>query len=247
MTPPAHIPTPSARQVPLDYASLASYMVALGYPARLELLDLLRFPSTLGAIKLIPHRADAARSDRVAARETIRAHLDKLAEVGLVRVERIEEAGQAVNRYAVNLPKLYALLEDLRRLCTLYAAQAPAEPTGTLVPSAGREQPHGPRLVLVHGVYEGKAFPLDPRATDQKGWVIGRAPGLPVTLDYDPFVSAEHASVSSQGGRYFLTDLEESKNGTFLNWVPLAKGEAHPIRAGDVIGVGRSLLCLALE
>lgn len=233
------------RQVPVDYVSVASYLAALGYPARLELLDLLRFPVTLGQIKLTPHRGEG-NPERTAARETIRAHLDKLVEVGLVRVERVEEGGKQLNRYSVNPQKLYGLLEEMRRLSTMFAGRGGAgDATGTLGTQAKSSPVKGPRLVLVHGVYEGKAFPLAASNAQDGRWLIGRRPGLPVCLDYDPYVSLENAVVTQRDSQFQLTDLRGSKNGTTLNWAPLAKDAPRALEPGDVVGVGRSLICFA--
>jgi pSer/pThr/pTyr-binding forkhead associated (FHA) protein len=86
-------------------------------------------------------------------------------------------------------------------------------------------------------------FPLDARTRgDQRGWVIGRRRSLAVGLDYDPFVSQEHAEVLPVQGGFEVRDLETNKNGTSLNWEPLARGGSRLLEQGDVIGVGRTLL-----
>jgi DNA-binding transcriptional ArsR family regulator len=235
-----------AREPPIDYATLASNLSAVSYPVRLELLDRLRFPHTLAEIKVAALRGGAGSPEHLAARETVRAHLDKLVDVELVHVEQFREEGRTTNRYSVNLAKLYGVVEELRRVSTMYAGQwAGPDATGTLQPAPPPAPVQGPRLVLVHGAYEGKSFPLDARTAQDGQWVIGRKRGIPVSLEYDPYVSLENSAIMREGSSYVLTDLEGSKNGTALNWVPLAKGLPRELRASDVIGVGRSLLVFA--
>ncbi|MHB8605176.1 MAG: FHA domain-containing protein [Thermoplasmatota archaeon] len=240
---------PDPRALPVDYATLAELLAALGYSTRLEIVERLRFPHTLGELRIAPARVrEGENPDRAVARQTVQAHLEKLVEADLVRMEQVELDGRLTNRYVVNRQRLYALTEDLRRLGVLQATQLPAEDL-TVPVGAGASAPDatGPRLTLVHGVYEGKAFALDAKSAADGKWTIGRRVGLPVSLDYDPFVSTENAYVSARDGRFTLTDVRESKNGTMLNWRPLAKGATVPLKACDVIGVGRSLLVFAAE
>jgi len=240
----------SSRSAPIDYVTLAEYLKALGYPARLELLDLLRFGHTMGEIKLSPHRVNPGENPgRTASRQTIQAHLDKLIDADLVRVDEIEQDGRAANRYRVNPQKLYALTEDLRRLSVRYAGRGiVGDATNTLGARTAVEGPagtSGPRLVLVHGAYEGKVFSLDAASARDGQWVIGRKLGVQVALDYDPFVSLENSVVEASTDGFSITDLPESKNGTSVNWEPIPKGTPRRLRPSDVVGVGRSLLVFA--
>lgn len=248
---PAHPPPvpERTRRVPVDYEDLAEFLAALAYPARLELLDRLRFPHTLSEIRLAARRApDDGGEERVAARQTVQAHLDKLAEVGLVEVDRIQRDGREMPRYVVSPPKLYAITEELRRLSTMYAGSGgTGDATGTLVAAASAEESKGPRLVLAHGVYEGKVFALAEDSAHEGRWTIGRKRGLAIALDYDPYVSLEHAHVEKRGGRFVLVDHPQSKNGTSVNWRLLAPGGSRPLKAGDVVGVGRTLLAYAAD
>ncbi|HEV8360201.1 MAG TPA: FHA domain-containing protein [Candidatus Thermoplasmatota archaeon] len=233
-----------ARQ-PVDYDGLAEFLDALAYPVRLELLDKLRFPHTLAEIKLSPRRVEpGGNPQRAASKSTVRDHLHKLVEAGLVREEEVPQAGKLVPRYEANPQRMYALSEDLRRLTVRYAGRGPGrDATGTIDPSVPPPPKlRGPRLVLVHGVYEGKTFPLDAATRRDGAWIVGRRHGIAVGLDYDPYVSLENSAIAERGGAYALTDLKGSKNGTSLNWGPLARGASEPLASGDVIGVGRSLL-----
>lgn len=143
----------------------------------------------------------------------------------------------------VNAQRLYALTEDVRRLSVLYAHLGPgAEATGTLQDAGAEEEVTGRRMVLVHGVYEGHAYALDGATMTDGRWLIGRKAGLAVSLDYDPYVSLENAAVEARGEGHVLTDLPGSKNGTAVNWRRMPRGSTRPLRAGDIVGVGRSLL-----
>ena len=234
------------RKTPIDYATLAEHLSALAYPARLQLLGMLRVPHLLSEIRLAPQRIlPGENPDRPAAKPTVQAHLDKLVEAELVRVEDVGTGGRKVFRYSANATKIYALVEDLRRLNVMYAGRTEdADATGTLASAEPAPRLSGPRLMLVHGVYEGKAFPLEAPTAQEGRWVIGRRRGLPVSLDYDGFVSTEHAAVRAEGDAFIIEDLG-SKNGTFVNWTPLARGRAHALQPADVVGVGRSSLVFA--
>lgn len=67
---------------------------------------------------------------------------------------------------------------------------------------------------------------------------IGRSPSVEVSLA-DETVSVVHARLWRQGGRWWLEDLD-SRNGTLLNEIPVAKPEV--LCAGDRIRIGRILL-----
>lgn len=228
-----------ARRTAVDYDALAEDLSALAYAARLELLDLLDAPRLLSEVRLRPRRGEeGANPARVAAKQTVAAHLDRLRESGLLATSEVERGGKRLTTYQTNPQRLYAVVEELRRLVVRRPGAAAQEVTGTLDPAAGARLPSGPRLVLVHGAYEGRGFPL---AAPQEEWTIGRRRGLPVSLDYDPYVSAENSVVSRNGDTFLLRDLD-SKNGTQVNWSPVEPGAPARLRHGDIVGVGRSLL-----
>lgn len=232
---------------PVDYDQLAAALKALAYGARLELLDALRFPRTLGEIELTPRRGGAGHEPaKTAARSTVLAHLEKLQAARLVEAGEITQGGQTVSQYEVNPSEFYALIEELRRLSTMYAGRGPiGEETGTLGTQPQEDQDvDGPHLVLVHGVYEGKVFPLDASTAADGVWTIGRSREAGISLDYDPYVSASNARIVEEDDRFVLEDLG-SKNGTAVNWQPLEPGQRRELGPADVVGVGRSLLVYA--
>jgi len=93
--------------------------------------------------------------------------------------------------------------------------------------------PAGGRLVVVDGaesgVPPGASFGLAPVTR------VGRRPECTIALD-EPFVSAEHAELAYDNGRWWLRDLG-STNGTFLNGTPVTV--ATGVRPGDVVQFGR--------
>ena len=233
---------------PLDYEKLEEYLSALAYSSRLELLHILRSPRGVQDIRVAPRRLRAGENpERAVARQTIQGHLDKLMDIGVVLSR--EAPDKRGREYLVNPQRLYQIMEELRKVGTA-TADAPMPHDGTVDLGASRPKspPPGPRLLLVHGLHEGKAFPL--RAEDLsegRGWVIGRKEGLPVSLDYDPYVSSENAEVVQEGRDFRLLDLRSSKNGTHLNWRRLERDERPVLASGDVVGVGRSLLVFRRE
>lgn len=229
----------------LDLDRLETYLKALAYSARLELLLHLRQPRTMDEIHLTAGTEQPGTPGRVLTRQAIQNHLDQLVEVGLVRVGITQRKGRrGIHEYTLDLPRLFALTEELRKV-TMLPPERPIDPFATQGLSA-EVQPtweDGAKLVLVHGIGEGSAFALLTKAlAPPRGWVVGRAPDAAVRLEYDPFVSSENAEILREGKGYRLLDLRSARNGTHVNWRVLPRGSEVPLRDGDVIGVGRTLL-----
>ena len=235
---------------PVDYERLEETLRALAYSSRLELLNMLRAPRPVQDLRLAPRQVRPGDNpDRAISRQAIQAHLDKLVEIGLVAARDREQEGARGKEYVVNTQRVYQFLEELRKIATI-APTTPLPREDTIEVRAARadQVEEGPHLLLVHGLAEGKVFPL--RRTDLRdgrGWVIGRKAGLHVSLDYDPFVSVENAEVVVGPQGYTLLDLRSSKNGTWVNFRRLDKEERVRLRPGDVIGVGRSFLVFRTE
>lgn len=228
-----------------DVARLAEYLRVLGNPNRLEMLHALRSPRSVRDIELRPESVrDGENPERAISHQAVRDHLARLRAIGVLVVERVERDGGVVDEYVLNHPKLFAIVEELRALGELRSA-VKAEPEATLgagAPARRVEAP-GPHFVLVRGQGEGRVFPLrrENLAAD-RGWVVGRKPGLAVSLDYDPFVSSENAEVLHDGRGFVLRDIPASRNGTRVNFETLARGGTALLRHGDVVGVGRTHL-----
>lgn len=213
---------------------LAEALQAIANATRLRVLRSLQVPRTLHEIE-VPIQADD--HDRNIARQTVRAHLDKLLGAGLVTVRPSERSARNAPEYSLNHQALFTLVEDLREVARLRGL---VEPAGATMPgqAAARPVETGPLLLLVKGVEEGRVFPLHER----DAWLIGRRRGADVPLDYDPFVSSENTLIRRAAGAFTVEDLPVSRNGTSLNLRPLERGVPHPLRHGDLVGVGRSLL-----
>ncbi|HVL48036.1 MAG TPA: FHA domain-containing protein [Candidatus Thermoplasmatota archaeon] len=230
----------------IDFERLEAFLKVLATTNRLELLSLLRRPKTLDEIRLTPAASQAAGSpDRAISRQAVQGHLDRLIDVGLVRVASTERKGKrAVQEYALDHARLFAVLEEMRKLSRLESTAA-VDPFAT--ESLGEGRPlaweDGPKVVIVHGVREGRAFPLKASAAKApRGWIIGRAADAHVPLEYDPFVSTENSEIVKTAEGFRLLDLRTARNGTYLNWNRLPVGGSAPLESGDVIGVGRSLV-----
>lgn len=235
----------------IDKESLETYLRILSHANRLELLEILREPRTLGEIRLTPSKPQArGNPDRTISREAVRNHLDQLAEAGLVRVRRTRgDDGRTRNQYVLDQSRLFAVAEELQKLSTLETRGDP-EPRETIaLQDTGRpEWPDGPKLVLVHGVHEGRAYSLHERDLEgDRGWIVGRDSDAHVPLEYDPYVSKQNSEIVRTDDGYRIIDLRTSKNGTRLNWQRLAVGGEAGLSSGDVIGVGRSLLVFRNE
>lgn len=231
----------------IDYEHLADLFKTLSVASRVELLHQLQLPRASGEVRLRPTRQDKGLNpERSLSRQAVERHLEVLREAGLVRSRHSEREGQPVREYLVNAPRLFALIDEMRRLGVLRPAPgASAGFSGALdatqageAPQSRAPLPDGPSLVLATGPMEGAAWAL----AGEGPWLVGREGAAPIGVPYDPYVSAENAEVWREGGRWFVRDLPQSSNGTTLNWRLLEKGEAAPLVGGDTLGVGRTLL-----
>lgn len=229
------------RSPPVDYEELALYLRTLGVPNRLELLRRLQVPHAVGDIRLAPARRSRDRDpDRPLSRNAIEQHLARLEELGLVHARSLDRDGRATVEYVTNAARLFVVIDEMRRVSLMRAqpdarTAAPDEDEGAVAPP---DVPKGPALVLVNGPLEGAVFPLEGKGP----WTIGRERGLSVALPHDPFVSKENTVLRAEGARFLAEDAPGSRNGTRVNWAPLATGERRALVGGDVLGVGRSLL-----
>ncbi len=96
------------------------------------------------------------------------------------------------------------------------------------------------RLVVVDGAESdlppGTSFALHPITS------VGRRPDNTISIE-EPFVSADHAELAFDRGRWWLRDLG-STNGTFLNGTQVIV--ATGVRGGDIVQFGRIKLQLVL-
>lgn len=219
----------------IDFDLLSQHLKPLGNATRLKLLHLLTQPQYLEEV------ASRLRMSRQGARK----HLDELVELGAVRKQLGRREFGPVTEYVLNHQRLFLLQIELGKLGGLKPAAGADQTQGTIdhamtLPGA-RKGPASTesQLVIVRGLDEGKAFTL----ADQPGrlWRLGRGKDVEVRLDYDPFLSNRHAEIRRERDGFLLVDAF-SRNGTFLNWRRLDRGQSVRLDRGDVVGVGKSLL-----
>lgn len=221
---------------------VAEILQALANPVRMQLLRILKTPHALGEIRLAPRRKESGGTPaRLMSRVTVRQHLDKLLAVGAVKALDTTRDGRRTTLYQLNHRQLFALNEELKELARMRAPLEILDGTqpAPAAPMPRQEHPAAPALVAMNGVHEGRIWPLD---SSKKAWTIGRRRQADICLDYDPYLSQENSEIRLDGRRLVVHDLPGNRNGTRVNWLPLPAGGSSPLRAGDVVGVGRSLL-----
>jgi DNA-binding transcriptional ArsR family regulator len=224
---------------PQRFADLAQRLETLASAPRLELLHALRTPMELNEIRI---RGEAAEEGRPLSRQAIKKHLETLRAEGLVHQVDKNKPGPRGQQYALTHDRLFALVDDVRSLARIRPLfEAPQEPGETLQrrDDARAQLPDPPRLYVAYGRDDGVAFGLH----QGDAWKIGRGPGCAILLDYDPFLSAEHAVVERDGEGFRVRDLR-SRNGTWVNATRLPSGGRAALATGDVLTVGRSALVL---
>lgn len=220
---------------------LARQLEAIANPTRLALLRQLRHARLLGEIRIKAEQPrEGLPDERPMARQGVKQHLDRLIDAGFAKGRPGWRGEAAVEEYVVQHQRLFALAEDLRQLGDLRPLDplASAE-TADIGEPATAPLPRESCLVVVHGLTEGRAFRFDGGASE---WFVGRQRGLTATLDYDPYVSSTHARLFRVGDRIHVENVAGSRNGTYLNWQRIKDGTSEPLRHGDIIGVGKSLL-----
>lgn len=223
-----------------ELGTLARHLEALSSETRLEILRSLRTPRALHEIRVTPSLSRAGESPaRPMSRQGVARHLEQLMDLGLVR--RAPEGSGRVERYVLSHERVFALVDAMRSLTRLRPiTDVPKDATLVGASAARTTLPDLPRLVLAYGRDDGTGFGLAGEAGAR--WTIGRAPTCEIRLDYDPYLSGENAVIERTRDAYTLRDEPGSQNGTWVNWVRLKPNEVRPLRAGDVILVGRSLL-----
>ena len=94
-------------------------------------------------------------------------------------------------------------------------------------------------LIVEKGIPEASVIPLEgPRC------VLGKSAGADVVLD-NPYVSRQHAQVFEDGDQFRIKDLG-SKNGTFLNGIPVGEKGA-TLRSGDRIELAQGQVVLKFQ
>lgn len=239
-----------------DFDELEATLHVVGTSARLEILHQLRLPTSVADLRIAARTGAEGRPASLMARQSVAEHVQKLVDLGVVRTAQ----GTGVSgprEFVVNATRFYQIVEELRRVGSMLAARSAASMDLTVTQdraAATGLDVKGPRLVVAHGLLEGKAFALgSPAPTSKPGkgtkvsaapreWWIGRGPGCAVSLDYDPYVSVRNSVVACNDGTWRIRDSGQSRNGTHVDWSAVDAAEGATLRPGSVVGVGRSLL-----
>lgn len=231
----------------IDRDDLETALKALSSSNRLELVELLREPRTLDEIHLTPSQTHAGTSpERSLTRQAVRHHLDKLAEVGVIRLDKRKgEDGRIRTEYVLDEAGFYAVIQKLQSLAVA-GTHVPLDPYKT--EAAEREPtgpwPKGPKLVQVHGGRQGAIHALSElEAGAERGWVLGRSPDADILLQHDPYVSAKDTEIlRSQSGGFEVLDLRTSTNQTRVNGAKLPLGGRRELEHGDALQIGTTML-----
>lgn len=160
-------------------------------------------------------------------------------DAGLVR--RTRGPAPRGDVYELNHERLFALVDDIRQLSRLRPLERRDVAVETILHAEEPtlRLPLEPRLLVAYGREEGVGFPL--HGPPGSRWTLGRAAKCEIRLDYDPFVSATHATIERSPAGFDLVDLQ-SRNGTLVDWSRLPSGGRARLRPGSVLLVGRSVL-----
>lgn len=219
----------------IDFEKLTTYLKALAHPARLEILWRLRIPAAASDIVVKPRRRDEGLSqERPMSRQSILEHIQQLEEVGVVN--------HVEGQYVMSSQHVFAIVEDLRKLSAIEPAMR-VDVDSTMAPTDGKGSGlglggwrAGPKLVVVGGPWEGRAFDL----AGAGPWTIGRAASQTVALTYDPYASSESARLVRDGAAWLIEAAPGARTPARVNFAAIDKPRA--LRSGDIVGVGRSLL-----
>jgi DNA-binding transcriptional ArsR family regulator len=224
-------------------ARLAEALACLAHPARLALARQLREPAPIGGIELWVDEEGGAR--RPMARQSVREHLDRLLDAGVVLARPSARDARSPVEYVVNHQVIFALAEETLALARLRPAVEPDVVTSAGAPAGPKPIPR-PALVVVKGLETGVAYDLAAPPGEPRAWTIGRRRSADVCLDFDAQVSADHGLVRWTGSSYLVEDLPTSRNGMTLGFAALPKGKPTPVRDGSLLGVGRCVLTFQL-
>jgi DNA-binding transcriptional ArsR family regulator len=222
----------------LDFERLSTYLKALSNPNRLELLWLLRIPTSIADLHLTPKRKEEGLSaTRPMSRQAVAEHIEGLEAVGVI--ERLPETEGKAGLHVVHQARLFALLEEMRTLTAIRpSVRVDVNATMDSQAATAPDWVAGPKLVLVSGPWEGRVFAL----AGSGPWTLGRAGDAHVALTYDPYASSEQARITRSGAVFALEPALSGRNPARVNFAPLVAGKTRALRSGDVVGVGRSLL-----
>jgi hypothetical protein len=93
------------------------------------------------------------------------------------------------------------------------------------------------QIFVMNGPDKGRSFEFQKDAI-----LIGRAPESDMQLQ-DRSVSRNHLKIEKKGEKYFITDLR-SKNGTFIDGMPVEPQKAYEVKQGIPVAVGKTFIAI---
>lgn len=230
--PPEQMPKDLRVKTGVDFEFLTTAMEALSNPDRLHLLGYLTQP----------HYLEEIASLMKVSRQAARKHLDKLVEVHILERRASTRDSGPVTEYLINPQALFLIHDEFEKLGSLRRREEEVTLSRTLVAADARTGPPPPTTPCFHvvrGMDTGHRHELG--HNERRAWTLGRDPRCDVVVGHDPYASNRHAEVRWEQGGFVLGDLG-STNRTFYNWAPIPRSGAVPLRHGDVVGVGKTLL-----
>ena len=208
--------------------ALAKQLSVLASPIRLALLDRLARPAF----------AFDLEKEFDLTRQALKKHLDQLIEAGLVEAQPGKRGIFPATEFLANGAAVFGLKQEVNALATPPSAATPRNTLPGAVERVGAMRA-GPGIVAIVGRRAGEWFALDPDRPNG----IGRDPDNEVVLTWDSYASARHAVLERSRGGWSVLDLS-SRNGTSVDFEPLARGAQGSLRDGGVLGIGKSLFVL---
>lgn len=241
---PTTAPSMTAEEASLD-ATLDKLAEDLDGLSNLQRLRLLHFLTR-------PRYAEEIAEHLGMSRQSALKHIEKLEERQFVRAVHGRRASGPVIEYLVNPSRLFAVGVALGNLGRLEPEGGPAvrfsqktevlNDDGQPKPQLDAE-PRPAQLLVTSGPSAGVKYGL---AADKRRWTMGRDEDRDLRLANDPFVSGRHAEIQTERTGPVLVDVF-SANGTYLNFMRLPRGGRVPLRPGDVIGIGHTVLVYQKE
>lgn len=217
----------------VDVDALSESLKSLANPKRLQLLRYLREP----------HYLEEIASELGMSRQSAQDHVSLLHEAGLLEKHAAQRPTGQVVEYRLVRARYFSLFEDLRLLGATLPKSADEEALLRTVTGAGNSiaaRAEGPELVVIGGFRPGLRTELH-RGSTAPAVTLGRDPSSGLLLDWDLMISNRHAEIRGAAKGHTLVDLF-SRNGTFVNGTRAPAGQPVPLRAGDVLQLGRTMI-----
>lgn len=211
--------------------NLARMCAALGVAPRLQVLLAAATPQTAGRL------TEAVQPEL--SRAAVSGHIEKLYEAGLlVREKNPDRVDSAL--YSIAPTQFFALFEGLRTIASIHNGTKRAEETQkktlTDKPLTPFTRPREPHVMVISGFATGDCHCLAEATT-----LIGREP-CDIHVYWDETVSRQHLKITREASDYWAWSITTRADRSYLNGVPMRREEPYPLRTGDLLQIGATLL-----